>query len=224
MSFRLCLCVLLLLCIACLAQQDLRPQNQQPQIRDVAGRFILAMAEGQFDQARRLFAGEDDDEQLMEAYVDAILASQELRKSLADRYGRSDWIAHVGVDANLRNMYRQVLEKPIDASGEEATMPPGTSFDNGLLLRRIDGEWRVISMSCVPNRRDIMLKVLPVIRKSCREVSNEIDAGQYETADTAMNQFLHRIKSRTTPLLQAPASRPAAPPTLERLAQSQSGA
>jgi len=163
--------------------------------RDAAAAFFAKIAQGDARGAKEQFAGEADQLELVNAYVDWVSSYETLAKQVKDRFGETDPRKGVPPIGPLMQSYAErQLEKFMVLNGDRASIAADDKlFDEGMELRQINGVWKVTHLNC-DHRSKGLEKVLQAYAAAARSVSQDLQAKRFSSIEEAMSALSTQSK------------------------------
>lgn len=193
------------------SQPATQPATQSADSPRVAyERLVVAMQQGDGQTIRQLIQTKGDDEQrLIDALIDYSQAVVRLRQSAVETYGAASSRGLTGDPADHEKRLTAIRQSQQQIDGDRATLTVNSPDTPVILLRRVEGQWRVPLREMLPNlepaqvAQQVEETTLQV--RAFDETTADILAGKYHTADEAAQVLRGRLIRPTT--------EPAAPTT-----------
>jgi hypothetical protein len=166
---------------------DMRDPAGKP-YRDAARALLSAIGARDAKGIDAAFAGAGDDRALLDATVATNNAASDLADALVGKFGPSAVPArdrHGFVDGPLRSVDAETIIWK-DEDPDHASISPGQFPFVGFELARVDGQWRVTSVTVFPKDRPAMLDAHKQVAPVFAEMAKRVRAGEFATADAAM--------------------------------------
>ncbi len=164
------------------------PSGQE--VRDVATAILSKIGDGDGAGAKELFAGEADQAQLLDAYVDWVKSFDALSKRVGDKFGEGE-VAKVvpPVAGMIHRSADHQKQKILFMNDDAATIASeGVSFDEGMELHRIDGKWKVTHLQC-DQRTGGLKEVVEALASVAKAVDAAVQGGKVASSKEAVALF-----------------------------------
>ena len=187
------------------------------EVRDTAAKFYHDLADGNADAAHALFDGPQDHAALLDAELDAVAASRRVARSILSHFGpdNSNLLTSSAVA-----MFRRVGDRQSNAmvvlNGDDAATAGAAEPDNGLLLRKIAGHWKVVRTTYGIRSPVVARAHFALLTDAYDDVRKKVDGGEVKSADAALAMLEKTIDALDEQRpLKAAGALPAPPPTTQ---------
>jgi hypothetical protein len=112
--------------------------------------FKAAVADGNSDAARALFAGDAEHTAIVSAFLDWTNSAEHLRKGLEEKYDPANFPKVLLISKGLHAQLEGMKNRIVVVNGDRASISPAGVLDRGMRLRLVDGKWKVTHMTGRP--------------------------------------------------------------------------
>ncbi len=166
--------------------------------RQAYERLVVAMQEGDGATVRQLIVAEGEDERrLVDALAGYAEAIARLRRAAVETYGVASARALTGDPADQEKRLAAIREAQQQIEGDQATLKVNLPDTPLILLRRMDGQWRVPLRAMLPNLEPAQIaqqvEETAVQVRAFDETTADVLAGKYHTADEAAQALRSRL-------------------------------
>lgn len=206
MSRKLFASIASLLCCAsvCLAQPTTMPSMsaddtpEQKVVRDAAMDFITLLEKEDLADAKKAFAGTDEDWKLLQIMHETIGAMSKVKAAAEKRFPEEMKNARESDDMSFKGLRRQMSMSPVLLNGEEAMV--GRSED-GMAMKKVDGTWKVTALAADPRMRRTVLAAMPLMGDMARQTLTDLEAGKYESFAAMQQAMEQEMKTKIMPIV-----------------------
>ena len=164
------------------------------EVRETAAAFYHDISDGNAAAAHALFAGPADHGAVLDAELEAVAASREMMRSILSHFGpdNANLLSSSAIITFLRFGDR-ALTGMVVLNGSEAATAGGSEPDHGLLLRKVDGKWKVIHATRESHRTATARKYYTLVSAAYDDVRRKVDRGELKTADAALTAMQKKL-------------------------------
>ena len=184
-------CVVVLgLSIACSrsAAGDLVPGSdaRAKPVKDALAALVKQIGDGDLEKAKAEYVGDKADLELLKAYVDGVAAAKAMRAAIRSKLGDHPNERVEGLDEAVARMAVHDFNSVIfpdapDRASSSADSPLGV----GIEFKRVNGNWKVLSLASRPNTPEQHLARLRQYALAVQAITDKINSGAYHDFGTA---------------------------------------
>lgn len=170
-------------------------------VRAAATEFLTKLADGDAKGAKELFAGEPDQEKVLDSYFEWMASFDALSKRFTEKFAES--LGPSPIQLVLRGLVDHQKEKAIVLNGDIATFASeGKLYDWGMELRRIDGKWKVTHLTANHELAAAVQEQLQRLIAAAKKIDSDVESGRITSMKDAGESFRAELSKAMQPALK----------------------
>lgn len=160
------------------AARPIVAQEKDSDPKSAARAFAQALIEGDADEAKTYFDGDDDSKQLIEPMAAASIAYKKAAEAAVTKFGEEARTVY-GKDRNSIFLQKIENSEEVFDGDDKAMLDRRRVKGDPIRLRKVDGAWKIYKLpDAVINAR----KEITAMTQALETVAKEIEDGEFKTA------------------------------------------
>jgi hypothetical protein len=188
----------------------MQPANDPPEakdVRDATKAFMASLADKDVAAAKKLFAGSDEDFQLVETMHDLFQAGKKLKDAAEAKWPEEVKSQFQGDDFDPKKQAERIDHQRVSVEGDTAKL------SGGAMLKKVDGKWKVIDVISDPMGKGMINGMFKSLTPLFNEAAADIEAGKYSSLGEAKAAIQQKMQANMKKNMMGPMGRPTTMPT-----------
>jgi hypothetical protein len=174
------------------------PTADETAVRETATAFMTSIADGKGDEALKNFAGEEAEKKLIVTFAKMPPKIDGLKKAIESKFGADAAKELGGNDFDLKKQAERIKDAPVTVTGDTAVIK--TQGEDGPTLKKVDGKWKVSSITGNPDLSEVMDELLVAVSGIMDTATTDINAGKYASVEEAKKGMETQAQAAMAPI------------------------